>query len=179
MGNRGILHGPGRELVCGTWRHKNWVACSLEYKGWHREVMTPHTYTELFFLDEAVSLAAGHRPCAFCRRDDYNRFAAAWELAFGSRQRAHEMDAQLHRGRVPLIRGDRPEVNVRDLPDGAFFEAGDAAWLVWHGRAHRWSHAGYEGSRELNRFTNSKLITAPTIVDVLRNGYQLTVKPMV
>ena len=63
MGNRGILHDAQQRLGRVRWRHPNWICCLLAFKGRRREVMTPHRYTELFFLDEATALAAGHRPC--------------------------------------------------------------------------------------------------------------------
>ena len=77
MGNRGILHAPDQRLGKARWRHPHWVTCVLVYKDWHREVMQPNNYTELFFLDEATALAAGHRPCALCRRKDYDAFQRA------------------------------------------------------------------------------------------------------
>ena len=67
-----------RALGKARWRHRNWVTCLLDFKGRRRDVMSPRRYTELFFLDEAVALAAGHRPCAECRRDRYRAFLAAW-----------------------------------------------------------------------------------------------------
>src|SRR5688500_15168681 len=76
MGNRGILHDANQQLGRARWRHKSWVTCLLSFKDRRREVMAPRRYTELFFCDEAVALAAGHRPCAECRREDYERFRA-------------------------------------------------------------------------------------------------------
>ena len=85
MGNRGILHDRDRRLGVSRWKHPHWVCCRLAFLGRHRPVMTPGRYTELFFLDEATALAAGHRPCAECRRADYTRFLDAWTAAHGAR----------------------------------------------------------------------------------------------
>ncbi|MBL8049087.1 MAG: hypothetical protein JNJ45_10445 [Chthonomonas sp.] len=179
IGNRGILHNAAQELECETWRHKAWIACALEFRGWRRPVMSARSWTELFFLDEAVALAAGHRPCAFCRRADYLRFCAAWAAAFGARASAKEMDRVLHAERVPMIRGARPPVDVLGLPDGAFVESAGSAWLVWRGQAHRWSHEGYSGAVDLGALRDARLVTPPSLVAVLRAGYVLAEPPMV
>ena len=77
MGNRGILHDDEKRIVA-PWRLKRWITCALTFRGRKRQVFAPHRYSELFFLDEATSFAAGHRPCAECRRERYNEFRAAW-----------------------------------------------------------------------------------------------------
>ena len=99
-GNRGILHRDDRTLGTARWTHKAWICCTLDWKGRRREVMSGRTWTELFFLDEAVALAAGHRPCATCRREAYRRFQAAWTAAMGTPARAPLLDAALHTARV-------------------------------------------------------------------------------
>src|SRR5271165_1152863 len=78
MGNRGNLHNAEGHIK-RTWQVKRWLVCLLEFKGRKRTVMRPGFYTELFFLDEATALAAGHRPCAECRRERYNDFRKAWQ----------------------------------------------------------------------------------------------------
>ena len=97
IGNRGIIHDPATKTLLGRrWTTKAWLVCLLDYKGRHREVMGGRSWTELFFLDEAVALAAGHRPCFFCRRRDAEAFRAAWETARGWKAPlAPEMDAGL------------------------------------------------------------------------------------
>src|SRR5262244_4115988 len=100
MGNRGCLHGRDRQLGASRWRSKLWICCVLEWKGVRRDPMPPGRWTALFFLDEATALAAGHRPCAYCRRADYDAFAEACRRAHGARLRASEMDAILHVERV-------------------------------------------------------------------------------
>jgi hypothetical protein len=119
-GNRGVLHDDQRRLLTERWRHRNWIICDLQYKDWRRTLMTPRRWTELFFLDESVALAAGHRPCAFCRREAFRRFAAAWGSATGSMPKAPEIDRQLHDGRVPPMRGSpRHSRPLSALPAGS------------------------------------------------------------
>src|SRR5258707_3661680 len=78
MGNRGrTLHNAQQEIV-RSYGGKRWICCLLEFKGRRRQIMSPGQYTELFFLDEATAFAAGHRPCAECRRERYKAFRAAW-----------------------------------------------------------------------------------------------------
>src|SRR6516225_12284379 len=102
LGNRGIIHDPAsRRLLDRRWAGKAWIICLCEFRGRWRKVMGGRSWTELFFLDEATALAAGHRPCFYCRRDDANRFRAAWEEGNGVREvLAPEMDAVLHRERL-------------------------------------------------------------------------------
>jgi hypothetical protein len=101
MGNRGgCIHNADREIV-RPFHSRRWITCVLGFKGRHRQVMTPNRYTELFFLDEAVSLAAGHRPCAECRRPRYHAFRAAWGVPPPS---ADEMDRALHPARIDASR---------------------------------------------------------------------------
>ena len=101
-GNRGIIHDPAtRTLLARRWANKAWLTCLCEFKGRRREVMGGRSWTELFFLDEATAFAAGHRPCFFCRRDDANRFRAAWEQGNGvTNVLARDIDAVLHRERL-------------------------------------------------------------------------------
>src|SRR5499426_3922843 len=102
MGNRGCLHGPGRALGVSRWRSKLWICCLLDFKGVQRDPMPPGRWTALFFLDEATALAAGHRPCGYCRRADYLAFGEAFRAAHGlaERPRAPYLDAWLHAERV-------------------------------------------------------------------------------
>ncbi len=128
-GNRGILHDEDGRLGIARWRHCHWISCELDYKGWRRRVMSPGTWTELFFLDEAVALAAGHRPCALCRRADYTRFVTAWTAATGQRATAADMDRQLHAARVDRTTRLQVthEANIATLPDGCFIRQKESA----------------------------------------------------
>lgn len=149
IGNRGIIHDPATKTLLGRrWTTKAWLVCVLHYKGRRREVMKRRSWTELFFLDEAIALAAGHRPCFFCRRQSAEAFRAAWATGRGgSVPLAHEMDAQLHaerlacgRKRVHAIPG-----SVSKLPDGAVISAAGAAFTIARGHAFRWTEEGLRG----------------------------------
>src|SRR3979490_1465744 len=125
-GNRGIIHYPAtKTLLSKRWASQAWITCLCEFRGWRRKVMGGRSWTELFFLDEATAFAAGHRPCFFCRRDDANRFRAAWaEGNAVASPRAREMDVVLHRER--LDRGRKRlhplTVPLSELPDGAMVQ---------------------------------------------------------
>ena len=148
MGNRGILHDDARRLGKARWRHSNWITCLLEFKGRRRDVMRPRRYTELFFLDEAVALAAGHRPCAECRRERYHAFLAAWTAGAGHDgppPTAPELDAALHAARIdPGTRRQRTfRTELAGLPDGVFIRLEDVPLLVFGDRLLPWPPGGY------------------------------------
>lgn len=176
MGNRGILHDAGQRLGAARWRHPHWIACRLAFRGRRRPVMAPRRYTELFFLDEATALAAGHRPCCECRREDFLRFQVAWRRAFGdaSDVRAGAIDRALHQARVePRTRRQiRFEAQLDGLPDGAFvlLPADPTPCLVWGDRLEPWRPAGYGPPRRRPSGRVSVLTPGPTIA-VLRAGY--------
>lgn len=130
MGNRGCLHDNDGQLGRARWRSTTWIVCRLEFKGRRREIMAPGRYTELFFLDEAVALAAGHRPCAECRREDYKRFVAGWAEGHSSSLPAsNEMDRVLHESRIDRVakRQRTFRAEARHLPDGVFIRSQDTA----------------------------------------------------
>jgi hypothetical protein len=156
-GNRGCLHDDeGR--IRRRWATKRWIACRLEFRGWNRErLMQPGRFTELFFLDEVTAFAAGHRPCALCRHEDYRRFAAI----FGERG-ADAIDAQLHAERLAGPWDGEPV-------DGAFVLVGDEPWLAYGGELRRWTPAGYAERRALPK--RASIITPPSLVDVLGRGW--------
>ncbi|MFL6104012.1 MAG: hypothetical protein ACJ74K_11975, partial [Actinomycetes bacterium] len=147
MGNRGCLHGPDRRLGVARWRSKLWICCVLDWKGVQREPMPVGRWTALFFLDEATALAAGHRPCAYCRRADFLAFAEAWGSAGGLavRPRAAEMDARLHAERVDS-RSRRKltrSVPVGRLPDGVMLLQDGVPGLLADRVVRPWSFGGY------------------------------------
>jgi hypothetical protein len=170
-GNRGILH-EGREIV-RFHGHKAWITCALEFKGRRQQQWQPHHYTFLFFHDEAVALAAGHRPCAECRRAEFERFRAAWAAGLGGEPpRAPAMDERLHAERLmPRTRRRRlHEAACEDLPDGAFVALGGVPWLVLGESVVEWTRAGYRARRPRPSGPVT-LITPPATVGVLRGGY--------
>jgi len=178
-GNRGIIHDPAtKTLLKKRWSSPAWITCVCEFRGWRRKVMGGRSWTELFFLDEATAFAAGHRPCFFCRRDDANRFRAAWEEGNGVKGiRAREMDVVLHRER--LERGKKRlhplPMPVAQLPDGAMVQVGEASFLIVQGRALQWSMAGY--SEAECAIDNAQLLTPPSTLCALNAGYRPVLHP--
>ncbi|KRR14796.1 hypothetical protein CQ12_29975 [Bradyrhizobium jicamae] len=178
-GNRGIIHDPAtKTLLRKRWSSPAWITCLCEFRGWRRPVMGRRSWTELFFLDEATAFAAGHRPCFFCRRDDANRFRAAWEKGNGVADiRAREMDSVLHRER--LERGRKRlhplPVPVMQLPDGAMVQLGEESFLIVRGRALRWSMAGY--SKTEATIEDAQLLTPPSTLRALNAGYRPVLHP--
>lgn len=138
-GNRGILHRDDRTLGVSRWKHRNWVCCVTEFRGRHRHPMPldPRRWTALFFWDEAVALAAGHRPCGECRYRDHRRFMEAWAAAGLPGTRAAEVDRVLHPARVTRRREQvRYQARTADLPDGTFVQVAETKrlpMLLWEG----------------------------------------------
>ena len=156
-GNRGIIHDPTtRTLLNRRWTSKAWLVCVCEFKGRRRTVMGSRSWTELFFLDEAIALAAGHRPCFFCRRDAAEAFRDAWAFGRAARvPRAAEIDAVLHAERLDHGRKRLHPLTARpdELPDGTVIAAAGEPYTLAHGRAFRWTARGYEGPVEIPRAT--------------------------
>jgi hypothetical protein len=173
MGNRGILHDATRAIVRDS-QVRRWIACRLEFRGRHREVMTPGRWTELFFLDEAAAFAAGHRPCAECRRADYRLFQAAWARAYpATPPSADVMDAQLHAERRVRAWVKRTYTsNLDQLPDGAYVALENQAWLVLGDALLAWSPDRYLARRARARGCEITVLTPPSIVAVLQAGYR-------
>jgi hypothetical protein len=159
-GNRGCLHDETGRIR----RHHNgkrWIACRLRFKDWHRSpLLQPGRFTELFFVDDATALAAGHRACALCRRADYNRVTEIHG------ERADAIDAKLH-----TERGRTHAVHFDELPDGAFVLHESEPWLVRGTNLLQWTPAGY-AARTPRPAGKAQLITPPSLVAVLRAGWQ-------
>ena len=177
MGNRGILHDDDGRLV-RPWQVRRWIACRTAFRGRHRQLLQPHSWTELFFLDEATAFAAGHRPCAECRHADYQRFKAAWAVGVGTPNGADEMDAVLHADRLEGRGAHQRKRTYWDqlakLPDGAFIRLAGSAWLLWHGQLLEWSAGGYRRRQPpLPASSPVEVLTPRSLVAVLRSGYQL------
>jgi hypothetical protein len=179
MGNRGCLHGQGRTLGVSRWRSKLWICCVLDWKGVRRDPMPPGRWTALFFTDEATALAAGHRPCAYCRRRDFLDFAEAWRAARGSARRpwAAEMDAVLHGERVDRRRRQITHpMPRRGAPDGTMVRVGGTIGLLLGGRVRPWSFPGYGRPVPLPPGP-IEILTPPSIVAAIAAGYRPLVHP--
>ncbi len=158
-GNRGCLHDAQRRIR-RPFQVKRWIACRLEFRGRYHGPMPPGRYTGLFFLDEATAFAAGHRPCAECRREDYLRFVQLWGA------RADAIDARLHEERL----GERRRRPLDGLPDGTFVLRDGEPWLVLGAELRRWTPAGYRERAE-RAGGRATVVTPPSLVDVLRSGW--------
>jgi hypothetical protein len=185
MGNRGILHDAEGRIV-RPWRLKQWLICVLEFRGRHRMVMAPDRYTELFFLDEATGLAAGHRPCFECRRARFVAFRQAWAAGI-LRHAAPEalkvkvIDDQLHAERVGADCSKRTyTTNLDDLPDRVLVTLAGRdgeAYLVLGDELRAWSPAGYRDRRRRPRDEVVSVLTPPSTVRAIRSGYMPEVHP--
>lgn len=177
-GNRGIIHDPAtRTLLNKRWSSPAWLTCVCEFRGRRRKVMSRQSWTELFFLDEATAFAAGHRPCFYCRRDDANRFRAAWEQGNGVRDvHAHDIDRALHRERFASSRRLHAlPMPPAQLPDGTMVQRGEESFLVTQGQTLAWSPAGYISAE--GRLDDAMLLTPPSTLRALRAGYQVVLHP--
>lgn len=189
LGNRGgAFHRPDRTLGARRWASRQWICCLLAFKGRHRAaMMQPNRYTELFFLDEATALAAGHRPCFECRREDALRFADCWARAkdMPTRPSAPAMDLVLHDERLEADGGKATyAAPIAGLPFGTFLrlEARDADgtdYLFDGKRLFPWSPAGYGAPRGLPAGARAHVLTPSSIVAALSAGYRPMVHPSV
>jgi hypothetical protein len=173
-GNRGCLH-DDRGQIRRRYAGRRWIACRLEFRGWlRRPLLQPGRFTELFFLDEATAFAAGHRPCALCRREDYVRFGALWRELHPDETGADAIDSRLHAERVdPVTRAHRlHEAELDGLPDGAFVLHEGAPRLVLDRHLLAWSPAGYAGAVPRPAGSRTTLITPPSLVAVMAAGWQ-------
>ncbi|KIZ45047.1 MULTISPECIES: hypothetical protein [Rhodopseudomonas] len=189
-GNRGIIHDPAtKTLLRRRWTNPAWIVCVCEFRGRRRDVMGTRSWTELFFLDEATALAAGHRPCFYCRRADAEAFRAAWARGNGAQVSAKAIDAVLHRERLDgrTKRLHLLPCAIGDLPDGAMVQAKapdtDGAeasriqtnsYLIVQGRAWRWSFDGYH---ETDAPRDALLLTPPSTLRALGAGYAPVLHP--
>ena len=175
-GNRGCLH-DDHQNIRRHFQGTRWIICLLDFKGRKRNLMTPGHYTELFFLDEATALAAGHRPCAECQRERFTQFRDLWatanpELAGTPRPAATVLDLALHQERIATItHRNGSSMSIENMPDGVFVTDDEHnAFLVLGGRLLRWSPAGYE--RAAASLENSlRVLTPGSVVRTLSAGY--------
>jgi hypothetical protein len=173
-GNRGCLHDDtGR--IRRRWNGRRWISCQLRFKDWQRKaLLQPGRFTELFFLDEATAFAAGHRPCALCRRADYDRFVSIWQSVHPGQATADAIDLQLHEERVdPVTRAQRHHDAAFDgLPDGAFVLHDGTPHLVLGDRLFPWSPAGYLSPEPRPATETARVVTPPSLLTVLRASWE-------
>jgi len=174
-GNRGCLHDRDG-TIRRRWNGRRWIACRLEFKDWRRSpLLQPGRFTELFFLDEATAFAAGHRPCALCRRADYVRFCELWGELHPGERGADAIDARLHDERIDTGTRERRlhTATYDSLPDGAIvLERDNAPFLVLDGRLLEWSFSGYRSTASRPRGRDAAVVvTPPSLVEVLRAGW--------
>lgn len=171
MGNRGVLHDDDGEII----RRANsilWISCRLEFNGRKQEVMRPGRYTQLFFLDDAVALAAGHRPCGECRRDSYRVYLDAVNRATDDPvANATDLNRRLRASR----NSPRRSAAIADLPDGVFVDSGGDFRLLWNGMLWRWTPEGYVDP--IRAAGEATVLTPAVSVDALRYGYRVEVHP--
>ena len=172
-GNRGCLH-DARGKIRRRYSTRRWIACRLQFRGRRRSpLMAPGRYTELFFLDEATALAAGHRPCAECRRSDYNRLGEVWSALHPGEHGADAIDARLHAERLS---DDTRARRLHDapygrLPDGAFVLEGGRPHLVLGRELLAWSPAGYQHRHRRPARGQVTVITPPSLMALLASGW--------
>lgn len=172
-GNRGILHDAQGQIGAVRWRHKAWISCLLQFKGRRAPINAPRHYTLLFFHDEAVACAAGHRPCAECRRPDYIAFQTAFRRAFGGPEHAPDMDLVLHAGRIdPATRAPaRHMALVDDLPTGCFVMLHDRPHLLKEDQVFPFAPAGYGPPFTRPKGAIVQVLTPAPMVAILRAGF--------
>lgn len=184
-GNRGVIHDPKTRTLTGKrWTTPAWICCALSYKDRKRDVWGRNGrtggagWTELFFLDEVTALAAGHRPCYTCRREDAKRFKAAWvEGNRGKAADAQAMNAALHAERLHS-RSTPPETlkleAFDDLPDGTMVLAGGTYFALREGEALPWGFSEYAARTEFSKLHIEPLVlvTPRSIVRALKSGYK-------
>ena len=172
-GNRGCLH-DAQGRIRRPFAGKRWIACRLEFRGWRRSpLLQGGRFTELFFLDEATAFAAGHRPCALCRREDYNSLTAIWNELHPEQIGAEAIDAQLHTERLgPGNRRRLHETALRAVPDGAIVLHLGRPHLVLGSRLLAWTAGGYEAGIPRPRRSQGALLTPPSLVALLEAGWE-------
>ena len=158
-----------------------WITCLTEFRDWRVPLARPNRWTPIFFLDDAVALAAGHRPCATCRRDMYR----SYRDAVGPALRAVELDRRLTTERLRRGRGidrgrDRKtwRADLESLPDGTVIIGADGqARLVLADRMLAFSFGGWTRPEVRTVTDVVEVLTPPTSVRALANGFTPVLHP--
>jgi len=176
MGNRGILHNNEKQII-RPFKLKAWITCKLEFNGRKRIVMSPNRYTELFFLDEATSFAAGHRPCFECRRNDYQHFKSLWikgnpEYHLDEKTSITKIDDILQQERIDRNKTKVTyEENFEELPDGSFVLFDNKPYIILEQKMYLWTPFGYDKIKVLSMPDRVTILTPRSIVNTFRAGY--------
>jgi hypothetical protein len=176
MGNRGILHDADNKIV-KQWQHNAWVTCDLNFPGPKRKLFSPNNYSELFFLDEATALSAGHRPCGFCQKPRFNLFKDIWfkvnpSAVVGPSKSIGVVDRTLHVERA--VRGGGKAfyfATPADLPRGVMFESDGVIYLNWSSGHLPWSFKGYGLPVSIASSSSVKVLTPESVVRMFANGF--------
>jgi hypothetical protein len=172
MGNRGVLH--DNEQVIRSWaRGRRWIICTLSFGDRRRTLMAPGNYTELFFLDEATAFAAGHRPCAECRRASYLAYREG-SVVDPDPVSAIELDRQLDGERRSRRSRVMDRQRCAELTAGAMVDLNGQPHLLWAGQLRPWSFAGYGLPVEAPT-TALPVLTPPMSRRTLAAGYPLQI----
>jgi len=175
-GNRGIIHDQSKQIKY-DFKLKAWITCVLQYKGKKRQVMSPNTWTELFFLDEATAFSAGHRPCFFCRYKEAMNFKHYWlignpQYGFTDKVSINEIDKILHQERLTTTKQKKTHTaGIDTLPNGTFISMENGAYLVKDLLLQVWSPFGYVNTIERPTSGEMTVLTPPSIVSAFRAGY--------
>ena len=186
MGNRGILHDEGQRVI-RPYQVPRWIYCQLQFKGRRRQIMRPGQYTELFFLDEATALAAGHRPCFECQHDRAVAFQTAWQRAYDLPvlPTAAQMDKQLHQERLTSERRLKDKRKrtftavLHTLPDGVMVEVEERPYLWWQSALYPWSFGGYETAVAFPADQTVVVLTPRSITQLLRFDFSPQLHPSI
>jgi hypothetical protein len=187
-GNRGCLVDEAGDVV----RHHRsslWIACVTEFRDWRHPLAAPRRWTPIFFLDDAVALAAGHRPCALCRREAYRSYRDAVTRAVGCSKPllASALDRRLvaerhHRGRGLERAADRRlwEASIDELPSATVVLDDDrCARLLLEDRMLAFTFDGWTAPIDRPNRGKVYVLTPPTSVAALANGYVPVLYPSV
>ena len=177
-GNRGVIHNASKKII-KPYNVKYWITCVLEYKGTHRNVMSPNRWTELFFLDEATAFAAGHRPCGFCRYADFKKFKTLWVAANGFQYNVTEktkmdiIDDYIHQERLNKDgTHQRFRAYLNTLPTGTFISLDNAKAYLWYQeRLFEWSFSGYQEVIDVKAHQEVAVLTPISYVNAFKMGY--------
>ncbi len=181
FGNRGVLHDSNQHIVRYS-QGRRWIVCLLEFRGRHRAIMRPGHYTELFFLDEATALAAGHRPCAECRYHEYQEFRRRWAAAnqepSPTLPSAGQIDDQLHQDRLTNSRLKKTyREDIANLADGVFILSEQEPWLIWQAALLHWTPDGYDMRRTRPLHSRVTVLTPHATALTIAAGYAPMVHP--